>query len=62
MTEEKTSDRVQYKDHLNEDVLLMQGQTEGRADHLLTAYTVNGLELLVFHRMKKDEHEGSGFK
>lgn len=62
VTEEKTPDRVQYTDHLDEDVLLMQGQTEGRTDHLLTDQAVNGLELLVFHRMKKYEHAGAGFK
>lgn len=62
VTEEKTPDRVQYTDHLDGDVLLMQGQTEGRTDHLLTDQAVNGLELLVFHRMKKYEHAGAGFK
>lgn len=62
VTEEKTPDRVQYTDHLDGDVLLMQGQTEGRTDHFLTNQAVNGLELLVFHRMKKYEHAGAGFK
>ena len=62
VTEDKTPDRVQYTDHLDGDVLLMQGQTEGRTDHLLTGQAVNGLELLVFHRMKKYEHAGAGFR
>lgn len=62
VTEEKTPDRVQYTDHLDGDVLLMQGQTEGRTDHLLTNQVVNGLELLVFHRMHRYEHAGAGFK
>jgi hypothetical protein len=62
VTEEKAPDRVQYKDHLNGDVLLMQGQTEGRTDHLLVDQAKNGLELLVFHRMKKYEHEGAAFR
>lgn len=62
VTEEKTPDRVQYTDHLDGDVLLMQGQMEGRTDHFLIDQVVNGLELLVFHRMKKYEHPGAGFK
>lgn len=62
VTEEKTPDRVQYKDHLDGDVLLMQGQTRGRTDDLLIEQTTSGLELLVFHRMKKYEHEGAGFR
>lgn len=62
VTEEKTPDRVQYTNHLDGDVLLMQGQTEGRTDHFLTGQAVNGLELLVFHRMKKYEYAGAGFK
>lgn len=62
VTEEKTPDRVQYADHLEDDVLLMQGQTEGRTDHLLMDQATNGLELLVFHRMKKYEHDGAGFR
>lgn len=62
VTEEKPPDRVQYTDHLGGDVLLMQGQTEGRTDQFLTDQAVNGLELLVFHRMKKYEHAGAGFK
>lgn len=62
VTEEKTPDRVQYTDHLDGDVLLMQGQTEGRTDSLLRDQASNGLELLVFHRAKKYEHEGAGFR
>lgn len=62
VTEEKTPDRVQYTDHLDGDVLLMQGQTEGRADHLLMRQETSGFELLVFHRMSKHEHGGAGFR
>lgn len=62
VTEEKTPDRVQYSDHLDGDVLCMQGQTEGRTDHLLMSQATNGFELLVFHRMSKSEHEGAGFR
>jgi hypothetical protein len=62
VTEQKTPDRVQYIDHLDGDVLLMQGQTEGRTDALIREQATNGLELLVFHRAKKYEHEGAGFR
>lgn len=62
VTEEKTPDRVQYKDHLDGDVLLMAGQTEGRTDGLITDHVAKGLELLVFYRTKKYEHEGAGFR
>lgn len=62
VTEEKTPDRVQYTDHLDGDVLLMQGQTEGRTDDLIRNQATNGLELLVFHRTKKYEHDGAGFR
>jgi len=62
VTEEKTADRVQYTDHLEGDVLLMQGQTEGRTDHLLMNQEANGFELLVFHRTSKREHSGAGFR
>lgn len=62
VTEEKTPDRVQYTDHLDGDALLMQGQTEGRTDKLIRDHAEKGLELLVFHRAKKYEHEGAGFR
>lgn len=62
ITEEKTPDRVQYSDHLDGDVLLMQGQTEGRTDSLIRDQATNGLELLVFYRAKKYEHDGAGFR
>lgn len=62
VTEEKSPDRVQYTDHLEGDVLLMQGQTFGRTDKLILDQATNGLELLVFHRMSKQEHPGAGFR
>jgi hypothetical protein len=62
ITEEKTPDRTQYTDHLDGDVLLMQGQTQGRTDHLIRDQAVNGLELLVFYCEKKYEHEGAAFR
>lgn len=62
VTEEKTPDRVQYTDHLEGDTLLMQGQTEGRTDHLIRDQATNDLELLVFHRSKKYENDGAGFR
>jgi hypothetical protein len=62
VTEEKTPDRVQYADKLVGNVLFMQGQTEGRTDGLITQHVAKGLEILVFHREKKYEHQGAGFR
>lgn len=62
VTEEKTPDRVQYTDHLDGDVLLMQGRTEGRTDAFIREQATNGLKLLIFHRAKKYENEGAGFR
>jgi putative restriction endonuclease len=61
-TEEKTSDRTQYKNHLEGDLLYFQGQTEGRTDHLIVGHREHGLELLVFFRKNVSEHPGAGFR
>lgn len=62
VTEDKTSDRVQYLDHLDEDVLLMQGQSQGRTDGLIEEHTKRGLELLLFHRAAKYEYPKAAFR
>ena len=62
VTEKKTSDRVQYLDALINDTLQMDGQLKGRTDHLITEHHIRGLELLVFHRREKYEHQGAGFR
>lgn len=62
VTEDKTPDRVQYLDHLDEDVLLMQGQSLGRTDSLIKEHAKRGLELLLFHRAAKYEHAKAAFR
>lgn len=62
ITEEKTADRTQYRDHLEGDTLYWQGQTSGRTDGLIIGHKAQGLELLVFLRKRKYEHPGAGFK
>ncbi|MEG2962078.1 MAG: hypothetical protein RR860_05250, partial [Janthinobacterium sp.] len=62
ITENKTADRIQYINHLDGDILLMQGQTEGRTDHLLNNQTTNNFEILLFHRTDRNEHPDYGFR
>jgi putative restriction endonuclease len=62
ITEEKTSDRTQYRDRLDGDTLHWQGQTSGRTDGLIIGHQARGLELLVFFRKRKYEHPGAGFR
>lgn len=61
VTEHKTADRTQYDDALIDDVLNMEGQTQGATDYLIREHVVRGLELLLFYRTKKYEHPGAGF-
>lgn len=61
VTEHKTADRTQYDDVLIDDVLNMEGQTQGATDYLIKEHVVRGLELLLFYRTKKYEHPGAGF-
>jgi putative restriction endonuclease len=62
VTKEKTKDRRQYVDHLEGDVLYWQGQSKGRTDPLVIKSRQRGLELLVFYRERKYEHDGAGFR
>ena len=62
ITEDKTPDRTQYRDKLDGDVLEMDGQSSGRKDVLLAEHRRRGLELLLFHRKRKYEHPGAGFR
>lgn len=62
VTEEKTSDRTQYEDHLDGDNLYFEGQTAGRTDSLIQEHVDRGLELLVFHRAKKNEFADHSFR
>lgn len=62
ITEEKTADRTQYRDHLVGDVLYWQGQSSGRTDDLIVGHAESGLEILVFLRKRKYEFAGAGFR
>lgn len=62
VTEKKTPDRVQYTDRLEGAQLYWQGQTSGRTDPLVVEHKQRGLELVVFYRREKYEHEGAGFR
>lgn len=61
ITENKTSDRTQYADKLKDDVLHMQGQRLGRTDALILEHRQRDLELLLFYRKEKYEHQYAGF-
>lgn len=60
--EQKTSDRTQYNDRLDGDVLNWEGQMEGRKDMLIIEHIISGLELLLFYRMRKLQYPGGGFQ
>jgi hypothetical protein len=62
VTEQKTPDRTQYVDTLSGDTLRMEGQSQGRTDHLIFQHKQLGLELLVFHRRSRKEYSGAGFR
>lgn len=62
ITEHKTSDRTQYVDALEGDILHMQGQRMGRTDALISDHWQRGLELLLFYRKAKYEYPRAGFK
>ena len=62
VTRDKTSDRTQYKDNLDGDLLRWEGQTSGRTDSKIVDHEANGDELLVFYRESKLQHPKAGFQ
>ncbi|AJK46015.1 HNH endonuclease [Burkholderia plantarii] len=62
VTESKTSDRTQYVDKLEGDVLTWQGQEAGRTDAMIIEHAARGLELLLFYRKKKYEYAKAAFR
>lgn len=62
VTEEKTSDRRPYRDKLQGDELIMDGQTLGRTDALIETHRSADLELLLFYRKKKTEFPKAAFR
>jgi putative restriction endonuclease len=62
VTRDKTSDRTQYQDHLDGDLLQWEGQISGRTDARIVGHQANGDELLVFYRDSKRQHAKAGFR
>ena len=62
ITEKKSTDRTQYVDRMEGNILYWQGQTEGRKDTLIITHEEHLIELLIFYRGSKSEYPGSGFK
>lgn len=62
VTRDKTSDRTQYYDRLEGDLLHWQGQTQGRTDAAIIDHEANGDEILLFFRDSKRQHPGAGFR
>lgn len=61
VTEEKTPDRVQYKDYFDDQILQFEGQPARKTDHLIIDQKTEGNEILVFYRKKKNEFSNFGF-
>lgn len=61
VTKEKSSDRTQYVDYFEGDILYWQGQTVGRSYQKIIGHEADGNELLVFFRETKRQHPGAGF-
>src|ERR1700689_3590108 len=62
ITKNKTRDRTQFIDQLEGDLLHWQGQSQGRTDALIVDHRELGLEILLFHRDRKYEYSGAGFR
>jgi len=62
VTREKPSDRTQYVNDFEGDLLHWQGQTAGRTDRKIVEHAVSGHELLVFYREKTRQYPGGGFR
>jgi len=62
ITEEKTSDRTDYADYFDGEVLDFEGQKTGRTDDKIINHVVDGNEILVFYRKKKDQYPRYAFR
>jgi len=61
ITENKTPDRTQFIDKLDGDVLYWQGQALSRSDQRILNPQADGVELLVFYRLSRNQYPGAGF-
>lgn len=62
VTIDKTSDRTQYNDNYDGNILNYEGQTKGRRDSLIVKAEQNNDEIIVFLRNKKYEFSNAGFR
>ncbi len=62
VTEIKTSDRKQYVDKLENNILSWGGQERGRTNNLVINHENRGLELLLFYRRDRRQYPGAGFR
>lgn len=62
VTEQKTKDRTPYRDYQSGSLLEWDGQTSARTDALVIEHRERNLEVLLFYRKSKREHEGAGFR
>jgi hypothetical protein len=53
ITENKAKNLPQYLDFLRGDMLVWEGQTQGRTDRHIIEHEIKGIELLVFYRINK---------
>lgn len=62
ITKDKTADRTQYEDRFHGDDLHFEGQTSGRTDPLIREHRERDLEIILFHRERKDERPDYSFR
>ena len=61
VTEEKTSDRTDYYDSFDGQILNFEGQRSGRTDNKIIDHISERNDLLVFFRKKKDQYSNYAF-
>lgn len=62
VTEKKTSDRTEYTDLLEGDVLRWDGQQKGLTDKWVIEQSERGTELIVFYRERRDQYPDFAFR
>jgi hypothetical protein len=62
VTRQKTKDRPQLVDYLDDDILYWDGQPKGGTDSQIIEHEASGLELLVFYREYRNEFPNFGFR
>ncbi|WP_460006995.1 hypothetical protein [Methanogenium cariaci] len=62
VTKNKTLDHTDYYDDLDGSKLTFEGQTAGRTDQMILDHEIDGNEIILFYREKRDEHPKYAFK